>query len=176
MKNEKISLTKIKARLIHKKILDSDWLSRVSLLLYFKHTPVILTSLTVCQMNNFNCLKVMENKRIRTQTYNPSLHVVTQCTFGILAPSSWYCLGFFRKLTNSKISSMASSQPATSFSLMLMLSLIIFALDSVILSILLPLPCCHPADFHCLDLNFSKPSSATNGSKITRKFLDKKRC
>uniref|UniRef100_A0A3P8RQQ1 Uncharacterized protein n=1 Tax=Amphiprion percula TaxID=161767 RepID=A0A3P8RQQ1_AMPPE len=38
-------------------------------------------------------------------------------TLGILAPRSWYCLGFFRKLTNSMISSLASSQPATSLNL-----------------------------------------------------------
>ena len=34
--------------------------------------------------------------------------------FGIFAPSSSYCAGFLRKLTNSMISSFASSQPATS--------------------------------------------------------------
>uniref|UniRef100_A0A0K2U9E5 Uncharacterized protein n=1 Tax=Lepeophtheirus salmonis TaxID=72036 RepID=A0A0K2U9E5_LEPSM len=34
--------------------------------------------------------------------------------FGILAPSSKYCCGFFKKLTNSIISIFASSQPATS--------------------------------------------------------------
>ena len=33
---------------------------------------------------------------------------------GILAPRSTYCWGFFRKLTNSMISTLASSHPATS--------------------------------------------------------------
>ena len=37
-------------------------------------------------------------------------------TLGILAPRSWYCCGFFRKFTNSIISSLASSHPATSLS------------------------------------------------------------
>ena len=35
-------------------------------------------------------------------------------TFGILAPRLMYCWGFFKKLTNSIISNLASSQPATS--------------------------------------------------------------
>ena len=35
-------------------------------------------------------------------------------TLGILAPRSWYCFGFLRKFTNSIISSLASSHPATS--------------------------------------------------------------
>ena len=35
-------------------------------------------------------------------------------TLGIFAPSSKYWLGFLRKLTNSIISTLASSQPATS--------------------------------------------------------------
>ena len=35
-------------------------------------------------------------------------------TLGILAPRSIYCFGFLRKLTNSRISTLASSQPATS--------------------------------------------------------------
>jgi hypothetical protein len=35
-------------------------------------------------------------------------------TFGILAPSAVYLLGFFKNLTNSMTSSLASSSPATS--------------------------------------------------------------
>lgn len=34
--------------------------------------------------------------------------------FGILAPRSIYCCGFFKKFTNSIISILASSHPATS--------------------------------------------------------------
>jgi len=39
---------------------------------------------------------------------------VSMAPFGIFAPRSMYCWGFFKKLTNSIISSFASSQPATS--------------------------------------------------------------
>lgn len=39
---------------------------------------------------------------------------VKMAPFGIFAPNSKYWLGFFRKLTNSMISILASSHPATS--------------------------------------------------------------
>lgn len=39
---------------------------------------------------------------------------VSIAPFGIFAPKSIYCWGFFRKFTNSMISILASSQPATS--------------------------------------------------------------
>uniref|UniRef100_A0A182N998 Uncharacterized protein n=1 Tax=Anopheles dirus TaxID=7168 RepID=A0A182N998_9DIPT len=39
---------------------------------------------------------------------------VSMAPLGIFAPRSMYCWGFFRKLTNSMISILASSQPATS--------------------------------------------------------------
>ena len=41
---------------------------------------------------------------------------------GMLAPMSWYRPGFFRKLTNSMISVLASSQPATSLKVTLFLA------------------------------------------------------
>ena len=50
--------------------------------------------------------------------------------FGILAPNSKYCWGFFKKLTNSIISILASSQPATSLKVTLMsLAFTIFAVE-----------------------------------------------
>ena len=51
-----------------------------------------------------------------------------QQTFGILAPRSRYCLGFLRKLTNSIISILASSQPATSLNRTTMLSSLLICL------------------------------------------------
>lgn len=39
---------------------------------------------------------------------------VKMAPFGILAPKSMYCWGFFKKFTNSIISTLASSHPATS--------------------------------------------------------------
>ena len=41
-------------------------------------------------------------------------HLINHTTFGILAPSSMYFWGFFKKFTNSIISVLASSHPATS--------------------------------------------------------------
>ena len=56
---------------------------------------------------------------------------------GILAPSSMYCCGFFKKLTNSIISILASSQPATS----LKATLISLALTSfAVVLATLPMP------------------------------------
>mmetsp|Transcript_4634 Transcript_4634/g.11904 ORF Transcript_4634/g.11904 Transcript_4634/m.11904 type:complete len:213 (+) Transcript_4634:1128-1766(+) len=54
---------------------------------------------------------------------------------GIFAPSAWYISGFFKKLTNSMISTLASSQPATSLKLVL-----ISVSGPIFLAVLLPKP------------------------------------
>lgn len=152
------------------------------------HCPAhyVYNRATVTWRERATCIPSKKNKNVKVKTTSCSLisdqnnthrpkSSVTHRTLGILAPSSWYCLGFFRNWTNSKISSLASSQPATSFSLTLMPSLTILALDSVILKMLFPFLLCHPPGFHCLELNMSKPSSPTSGSKITRNDLDKQK-
>lgn len=97
-------------------------------------------------------------------------------TFGILAPRSWYCRGFFKKLTNSKISTLASSQPATSWNRTLMLFFIILALDSLMLKgFPRPRPPRPPAIGPCRMENSKKPTSSTVGRTLYRRVLWGKR-
>uniref|UniRef100_A0A2M4AT04 Uncharacterized protein n=2 Tax=Anopheles triannulatus TaxID=58253 RepID=A0A2M4AT04_9DIPT len=57
---------------------------------------------------------------------------VSMAPLGILAPRSIYCWGFFRKFTNSIISILASSQPATSLNpTLISLALINLAVDCI---------------------------------------------
>ena len=96
-------------------------------------------------------------------------------TLGILAPRSRYCCGFFRKLTNSRISSLASSQPATSLNFTSMLSFIILAVDSLMLKGP-PLPPPGPPPIGPRRrVNNRKPISSRVGSMLIIKELREKR-
>lgn len=91
-------------------------------------------------------------------------------TLGILAPRFWYCSGFFRKLTNSRISSLASSQPATSLNFTSMLSFIILAVDSLMLKGP-PLPPPPPPIGPRRSVTSRKPMSSRVGTMLSRKEL-----
>lgn len=93
-------------------------------------------------------------------------------TFGILAPRSWYCRGFFKKLTNSKISTLASSQPATSLNRTPMLPFIILALDSLMLNgFPRPLPPRPPPIGPCRVAKSKNPTSSKVGRIVRRSVL-----
>lgn len=67
-------------------------------------------------MFNLVCIVWLENEKFsKLLCYNSKkILPVSIAPFGILAPRSKYCCGFFKKFTNSMISILASSQPATS--------------------------------------------------------------
>lgn len=95
-----------------------------------------------------------------------------QRTFGILAPKLWYCWGFFRKLTNSRISTLASSQPATSLNRTPVLSFTILALDSLMLKGFPgPLPPRPPNSGPRRVANITNASSAKEGRTLKRSLL-----
>ena len=93
-------------------------------------------------------------------------------TCGILAPRSWYCRGFFKKLTNSKISTLASSQPATSLNRTPMLPLTILALVSLMLKgFPRPLPPRPPPIGPCRVAKSKNPTSSKVGRIVKRSVL-----
>lgn len=99
-----------------------------------------------------------------------------QLTFGILAPRLWYCWGFFKKLTNSRISTLASSQPATSAKRTPVLSFTILAFDWLMLKGLPgPLPPPPPNSAPRRVANITNASSAKEGRTLNRILLRKRR-
>lgn len=95
-------------------------------------------------------------------------------TLGILAPRSWYCLGFFRKLTNSMISSLASSQPATSLNFTSISSFRIFAVVSLTLNNPpIPRPGRPAPAGPRRTMNSKNPMMSTVGSMLSRKVLER---
>lgn len=97
-------------------------------------------------------------------------------TFGILAPRLWYCWGFFKKLTNSRISTLASSQPATSLNRTPVLFFIILALDSLMLKGFLdPLPRGPPINGPRRVASMINPTSINMGRMLKKRVLRGKR-
>lgn len=99
-------------------------------------------------------------------------------TFGILAPRLWYCWGFFKKLTNSRISTLASSQPATSLNRTPVLFFTILALDSLMLKgFPEPLPPRPPINGPRRMVSMINPTSTNVGRMLKKRVLwGKKKC
>ena len=127
-----------------------------------------------------NKQRVKKNKT-RTQSFSQSAvnkmtthRLPRPLTLGILAPRSWYCFGFFRKLTNSIISSFASSQPATSLNFTSISSFRIFAVVSLTLkSPPIPRPGRPAPAGPRRSMNSRKPMMRTVGSMLSRNVLDR---
>lgn len=96
-------------------------------------------------------------------------------TFGILAPRFWYCCGFFKKLTNSRISSLASSQPATSLNRTLMFSFTSLALDLLMLKGFPRPPPRPPTTGPCRMAKIKNPTMSKVGRTLKRRVLPGKR-
>lgn len=110
---------------------------------------------------------VNTNSVTASQSFHDSRH-----TFGILAPRSWYFQGFFKKLTNSRISCLASSQPATSWNRTLILSFTILALDSLMLKgYPRPRPPRPPTIGPCRMAKIKNPTSSKLGTMLKRSVL-----
>lgn len=109
-------------------------------------------------------------------SHRDCLHSPSRRTFGILAPRLWYCWGFFKKLTNSRISTLASSQPATSLNRTPVLFFIILALDSLMLKGFPdPLPPRPPINGPRRMVSMINPTSTNVGRTLKKRVLWGKR-